>query len=479
MKVDVLIIGGGPSGLTAADECLRHGRLPLVIEASLEWGGIARTVKWQGHRVDIGGHRFFTKDETVEKRWQEWLAADMIEVPRLSRIFYQGHFYSYPLKLVETLKNFGLVGSVRAMLSYLRARLVPVHPEVSFEDWVSNRFGWHLYRTFFKSYTEKVWGIPCTEIRADWAAQRIHGLSLGAAVLNSLSLKRNVRSLIKTFRYPRLGPGMMWERVARSVTSRGGQTWTQSEAIELHHAHGKVTEVLILKEGQTVGVEADEIVSTMPLGHLIRALRPQPPEEVLTASNNLKHRDFLIVTLAVRAQNLFPDNWLYIHDPQYKVGRVQNFRNWSVEMVGDPELSTLGMEYFCSRGDSLWEMTDEELIRLATEEMASLGLAAADAVKNGMVIRQLNAYPVYDSTYAENLAIVRRYLETLTNLATVGRSGMHRYNNQDHSMLSAMAAVQRMLGDPNADPWAVNTERSGHEEQVLKSSVNTIVGVSP
>jgi len=474
MKKDCLVIGGGPSGLTAADELLRHGRVPLVVEASSEWGGIARTVKWQGNRVDIGGHRFFTQVSVVDERWHEWLKDEMIEVPRLSRIFYGGKFYPYPLKLLETLRNFGVMRSLLALLSYVRSRLFPIKPELTFEDWVSNRFGWRLYRTFFKSYTEKVWGIPCSEIRADWAAQRIHGLSLSAAILNSLSLKRGVKSLIKTFKYPRLGPGMMWERVADLVHEKGGEAWQQSRAVELHHDEkGRVTQVLIERDGSPVYVEPQEVVSTMPIGTLVRALRPAAPAPVLHAAASLKHRDFLIVTLAVRAQGLFPDNWIYIHDPEYRVGRIQNFRNWSADMVAEPDMTTLGMEYFCSRGDDLWTLDDEELVKLATREMAALGLAKASAVEGGFVIRQLDAYPVYDATYAEHLAVVREYLGTFTNLATVGRSGMHRYNNQDHSMLSAMTAVHRMLGQEDSDPWTVNTERSNHEEQVLKPKLET------
>ncbi len=466
----VIIIGAGPAGLTAAWELVKQGILPIVLEKADKVGGISRTETYKGYRFDIGGHRFYTKVEAVEQLWQDMLGQDFIKVPRLSRIYYKGRFFNYPLEIFNTLYHVGPIESLLMVLSYLKIKWKPLHQEETLEQWVINRFGERLYQTFFKTYTEKVWGVPCHHIQADWAAQRIKGLSLKTAILNALFGGNNAKSLIKEFDYPVLGPGMMWERFQERVESKGGEVWLNTRVIQIQREGNRIKSLTAEKQGEIVQVSAEEnLISTMPVTSLILRLDPPPPDEVVQAAKSLNYRAFLIVSLIVNRKDLFPDNWIYIHAPEVKVGRIQNFKNWSPAMVPDPSKTCLGMEYFCNEGDEIWSRKDAELIELATREMASLGLAEAGDVEDGVVIRQPKAYPVYDSEYRQHLKVIQEFLATLENLQTIGRNGMHRYNNQDHSMLTGMLAVKNMLGEKH-DLWEVNTERSYYEEFEKKSS---------
>jgi protoporphyrinogen oxidase len=459
----IVILGGGPAGLAAAHELVTRGARPVVLEQGARVGGIARTEAYKGYLCDVGGHRFFTKNAAIDRLWHRMMGADLLRVPRLSRIFFGGAFYRYPLSIANTLANLGVVESLRILLSYGRARLLPHPREDNFEQWVSNRFGRRLYETFFKTYTEKVWGIPCRSIRADWAAQRIKGLSLAAAVSNALLGVRGAKSLIEEFDYPRLGPGMMWERFREAVDAGGGRVRCGCEAVRLTHVQGRVTGVAFREDGGETTLVAGQVISSVPIDRLVGLLEPGAPPEVLRAAAGLRHRSFLIVVLIVERPHLFPDQWIYVHSPTAQVGRIQNFKNWSAAMVPEPGRTSVGMEYFCDEDDELWQLSDAELGALASRELDGLGLAPADAVVDHCVIRQPDAYPIYDESYRDNLAVLRAYLAGFENLQTIGRSGMHRYNNMDHSMLTGVLAAQNALGARN-DLWQVNEEEEYLEE---------------
>jgi len=449
--------------LTAGYSLAQANQRPLVLEQADKVGGIARTETYRGYRFDIGGHRFYTQVVEVQQFWQDLLGDEFVRVPRLSRIFYRGKFFHYPIDLFDTLRNLGVRESVLSLLSYLRARALPQPVEDNFEQWVSNRFGRRLYHAFFKTYTEKVWGIPCSAIHAEWAAQRIRGLSFISTVAHALFRHNEIKSLINEFHYPTLGPGMMWERVQQRIVAAGGAVELSSLVTRVHHTNGRIVKLLVEHAGQTSELPVRHLISTMPLNELLERLDPPPPTGVIQAARNLVYRAFVIVGLIVRQRDLFPDNWLYIHSPQVQVGRIQNFKNWSAAMVPDASTTSLGMEYFCDEGDALWTMRDGDLIVLATRELEQLGLAQARDVTDGVVIRQPKAYPVYTNHYRTHLQTIREYLAPFENLQTVGRNGMHRYNNQDHSMLTGMLAAKNVLGDKH-DLWQVNTDRSYYEE---------------
>lgn len=471
------IIGAGPAGLTAALTLLDADQPVQLAEQSTVVGGIARTEMYKGYRFDIGGHRFFTKVSAVDRLWKRLMGSDFLSVHRLSRIYYDGKYYDYPLKIGNTLFNLGPLESMRIGMSYISARLRPVAREDTFDQWVTNRFGKRLFERFFKTYTEKVWGVSCNRIRSDWAAQRIKNLSLLEAVRSALFGGSDATSLIERFDYPRLGPGMMWERARDQVLAQGGRVDMQSRVDVVHHdGKGRVTAVTVYTGGgQSERRAVRSIINSMPIGQLMHALDPPPPPEVLLAADRLAYRDFLIVVLIVDQPDPFPDNWIYIHSPEVQVGRVQNFRSWSREMVPDASRSSIGLEYFCHAGDGLWESSDADLIEQGSRELAVLGLVDPDKVVDGTVIRQPMAYPVYDEHYQEAVATLKDFIETFDNLYTVGRNGMHRYNNQDHSMLTAMLAAKNLLGERH-DVWNVNVERSYHEEFVTDTANDATSG---
>lgn len=485
---DVAIIGAGPAGLTAAYLLTKKGYKVTVIEKDPVYvGGISRTVEYEGFRFDIGGHRFFSKSREVVELWNEILPDDFIERPRLSRIYYEGKFYSYPLRAFEALWNLGLLKSTVCMISYARWKLFPHKNPKSFQQWVVNQFGQKLFSIFFKTYTEKVWGMPCDEISADWAAQRIKGLSLGGAVVDglkrSLGLHKHkndgmaIKSLLETFRYPRHGPGMMWEAARDFVVNGGNQILMGHALQQLSHTArtGRWRVSARTESGEVVVINARHVISSAPMRELASRIHPLP--QALPSATELKYRDFLTVALMIRSKDLFPDNWIYIHDPRVLVGRVQNFRSWSPEMVPDPELACVGLEYFCFEGDGTWSATDEELVALATHELETLGLADPATVVGGCVVRQEKAYPVYDDHYRTNVNNLRMELEqAYATLHVVGRNGMHRYNNQDHAMMTAMLTVRNIeAGERVYDIWAVNEDAEYHEaggegaEEALKS----------
>jgi protoporphyrinogen oxidase len=459
-----VVIGAGPAGLTAAYELAKFGLCPVVVEQQNLVGGLASTAQYRGYYFDMGGHRFFTKVEEVKKIWQEVLPNDFLCRPRLSRIYYKGRFFYYPLRPLNALKGLGLWESLLIFISYLKWQLAPYRCEDTFEQWVTNRFGKRLFRTFFKTYTEKVWGISCSELKAEWAAQRIKDLSLRTALLNMfLKPKRTIKTLIEEFDYPRYGPGMMWNAVKSEIERRAGTVRMEAEVVRINRTGRRINSIIVRHRGSEETIEGTNFISSMPVTEFVRRLEP-PAESVVDAAARLRYRDFLTVVCIVDKPQLFPDNWIYVHDPGVQVGRIQNFKNWSPDMVPDLTKTSLGLEYFCTEGDPLWTMPDGELIQLAKRELQRIGLCNAGEVTDGCVVRVPKAYPIYGSDYRESLAVVREFVDGLENFRTIGRNGLHRYNNQDHAMLTGMLAVRSMVLGELHDLWNVNTEQEYHEE---------------
>jgi protoporphyrinogen oxidase len=460
----VAILGAGPAGLTAAYALAARGERGTVFEADGVVGGLAKTVEFNGYRFDLGGHRFFTKLAPIASFWEDALGDDFLLRPRLSRIYYGGDYFHYPLEARNVLRRLGLLESARCALSYFAALPQRSHEAVTFEDWVTQRFGRRLYERFFRSYTEKVWGIPGSEIRAEWAAQRIKDFSFWHAATTLLGLRRaTATTLIEEFRYPRLGPGQMWERVASLVEDGGVPVRLNHRCVALRHTDGRVERIVVRTNGSTTETPVDGVLSSMPLSELVLALEPDAPADVVAAARRLRYRDLCLVALILDEHEPFPDNWVYIHDPGTRAGRVQNFGAWSPDLVV-PGTTCLGVEYFCFEGDEIWELPDEDAVALATDELARIGLIDPSHVFDGVKIRVPKAYPMYDESFRDDVALIRGYLETFENLKTFGRNGLHRYNNQDHSMWTAVLATLNLTDGADYDVWSVNTEAEYHEE---------------
>lgn len=470
MKKKIAIIGAGPAGLTAAYLLAKDGQDVTVFEKDPQYvGGISRTESYKGYHFDIGGHRFFSKSKEVEDFWTEILGDEMLERPRSSRIYYNHKFFSYPLVAFEALNKLGIIESGLCVLSYLKAKAFPIKDPANFEDWVTNQFGKRLFNIFFKTYTEKVWGIPCKEISADWAAQRIKGLSLSSAIWNALfkpskkagDKDKVIKTLIDSFRYPKQGPGMMWEVCAEKAKANGMKLEMNCGVQEIAFANQQWT-VHTTTKGSMSGF--DYVLSSAPMRELVASVSPAFPEPVLKSAAALGYRDFLTVVLICRDEDAFSDNWIYIHDPSVKVGRVQNFKSWSPYMVPDPAMACYGLEYFCFEGDGLWTSSNETLIELGKKEIEQIGLTKGSAVVDGYVVRQPKAYPVYDQEYKERVETVRQGIKAYPGLYLVGRNGMHKYNNQDHSMMTAMLAAKNIIaGKELFDLWDVNEDAEYHE----------------
>ncbi len=474
MPPTTIVIGAGPAGLTAAYHLSARGFPVTVLESDPAYvGGISRTVHFKGFHFDIGGHRFFSKSDRIEALWREILPDDFLERPRSSRILYKGRFFAYPLKPMQALFDLGVFESIRCVLSYAYARLRPIRNPRSFEEWVTNEFGSRLYQIFFKTYTEKVWGMRCADISADWAAKRIKGVSLFSAVMSALKpaglgAGGTIKSLISTFRYPRLGPGMLWDACAAAVRAQGGALVMGRTVVDLRYRDASNDWEVghVGPDGDRETLVADHVISSAPLREIAHALAPAPTETLTTAAQQLGYRDFLTVALVLTDRQRFADNWIYVHDSSVKVGRIQNFKSWSLDMVPDPTLTCYGLEYFCFEGDGLWTSTDAELVERATTELVQLGLADRADVLDGCVVRQKKAYPVYDDAYAQRVQTIREELaQRFPNLHLVGRNGMHKYNNQDHAMMTALLTAENIVaGRALHDPWRVNEDAEYHEE---------------
>ena len=465
----VAIIGAGPAGLTAAYLLGKANVAVTVFEKDPTYvGGISRTESYKGFHFDIGGHRFFSKSQEVEDFWTEILGDEMLERPRSSRIYYNNNFFSYPLVAMEALLKLGIFQSILCVLSYLQAKVFPIKNPKNFEEWVTNQFGKRLFNIFFKTYTEKVWGIPCNEISADWAAQRIKGLSLSSAIWNALFPSKNkkkgdgvIKTLIDSFRYPKSGPGLMWETCGEKSKALGVEI-LMDKGVKNIELKGDLWSVHTSKNELLDGFS--HVLSSAPMRELIPCIIPSLPQKSLTAASKLGYRDFLTVVLICKDEDAFTDNWIYIHDPKVKVGRVQNFKSWSPYMVPDPSMACYGLEYFCFEGDGLWTSSNEDLIALGKKEISQIGLTNENSVIDGYVVRQPKAYPVYDHDYKEHLLDIREGLESYPGLYLVGRNGMHKYNNQDHSMMTAMLAAKNIIaGSQLYDVWDVNEDAEYHE----------------
>ncbi len=460
-----LVLGGGPAGLTAGYLLGQAGRSAIVFEADDQVGGIAKTVERDGYRFDLGGHRFFTKSIEVDTLWHEVLGDEFLRRPRMSRIYWNNRYLDYPLRGPDVIRKLGPVELARCMASYARAAARRNKVDDSLEDWVSNRFGRRLFELFFKSYTEKVWGVPTTEIRAEWAAQRIKGLSFFSAAKAAFfgNKDNKVKSLISEFNYPRFGPGQMWEAMRGAIEEQGGEVRLDARVDGMELAGRRIAGVVV---GGETYESPESVISSLPLREVVEMISPAAPQTVIDAARGLRYRDFLTVALVLDGADPFPDNWIYIHDPSVRVGRIQNFRSWSPWMVPDPDKACVGLEYFCFAGDDLWTMDDDALVALAANELERLRLAPASSVDRGFAIRVPKAYPIYDADYAERVETIRAWLDGIENLQQVGRNGLHRYNNSDHSMLTAMRAVDNVLTGAHHDIWAVNAESVYHETDV-------------
>lgn len=529
MPKTVLIIGGGPAGLTAAYECLEYpDLLPIIIERDTLLGGISRTIEYKGNRIDIGGHRFFSKSDTVMNWWRAMLPLQgapskddlllkidyqkksrelsldpagpnpetddrvMLVRSRLSRIYYLKKFFSYPIGLsLETLGNLGLIRVIKIGISYIWVQLFPRKPEISLEDFFINRFGRELYLTFFKDYTEKVWGVPCSAIKAEWGAQRIKGLSITKAILHAIESflpkrhdvdQKNVEtSLIEHFLYPKYGPGQMWETVGKEVLKRGGKILMHQEVVSLTLEEQKITRLIVRDHttGKEESLVGDYILSTMPMKDLVSRMIGPVPSAVREVSEKLLYRDFITVGLLMKklalpnktaqktVNNIVPDTWIYIQEPDVKVGRLQIFNNWSPYMVKDPNTVWIGLEYFVNEGDELWTLSDQAMQALGIKELAHIGIIHAEDVLDSTVIRMQKTYPSYTGYGYDHFDELRQFLDTISNLFLIGRNGMHRYNNQDHSMLTAMEAIKNITNGVTTKDniWNVNAEQEYHEEK--------------
>jgi protoporphyrinogen oxidase len=519
-----VIIGAGPAGLTAALELQRStGIKPILLEASHEIGGISRTVRYKGNRMDIGGHRFFSKSDRVMRWWLDLMPVEagtdeegqlryqgqqrdlpssgtapdpqtvdrvMLVRQRKSRIYFLRRFFDYPISLTAaTFRNMGLIRTVRCGVSYMRSALLPQREERSLEDFIINRFGKQLYLTFFKSYTEKVWGVPCSVISAEWGAQRIKGLSLKGVVTHFLrktfgpkktgdiAQKKTETSLIEKFLYPKFGPGQLWEHVAGLVRDGGAEIHLGVQIDRIHLNGNKVESVEGLNEaGERVSYAGEYFFSTMPVRNLVRAISTPVPAEVIEVSEGLMYRDFITVgllagKLTVTEKDGAPlkDNWIYIQEPDVVVGRLQIFNNWSPWLVGSQDKVWIGLEYFCNDTDPLWKLSDDDMAKFAVGEVAKIGILKAEDVEDTHVVRVPKTYPAYFGSY-DRFDVIRNYLDTIENLFLVGRNGMHKYNNQDHSMLTAMTAVENIVNGVTTKDniWAINTEMEYHEEKAAK-----------
>jgi protoporphyrinogen oxidase len=464
----VVIMGAGPAGLAAGYELGRNGVQSTLCEADQQVGGISKTIQYKNYYFDLGGHRFFTKFKEVDQLWHEVLGDKFRKTPRISRIYYRNRFFNYPLTALNAFLGVGILNTFVILASYFKTKIFPYPQENTFEEWVSNRFGRKLYSIFFKTYTEKVWGIPCSQIQAEWAAQRIKGLSLKTAIINALFKPKNtnIKTLIDEFDYPVYGPGMMYTEMQNKIGAMGGNILLNSKVVKVNH-HNFVVESIEYQDSERKiqVLTGTDFISSIPITELIQVLNPLPNPEVLAAAQNLKYRSIITIDVIINRTKLFPDNWIYIHSPEVKLGRIQNFKNWSSAMVPDANKSSLGLEYFCDENDSFWNMNDAELFKMAAAELERIKIAKANEIEDYKIVRVPKSYPVYMMGYKPNLNVISEYITQFKNLQLIGRYGLFKYNNMDHSIMTGLYAAKNIVHGNNLyNTWEINTDDEYLEE---------------
>jgi len=466
-KDRVIIIGAGPAGIACAFALGSKGKPSLVIERDEEAGGLCRTIDYSGYLFDIGGHRFLSKSDVINRLWNETLGDELLKVQRLSRIYYKKKLFKYPLSFLNTFWNLGMIESFRCIVSYMYCKLVRPGDDKTFEGWITNRFGKRLYDIFFNTYTMKVWDVPCKDISADWAVQRIRGLSLRVAMKKALlgTKIRNTKAIYEEFYYPRKGPGQFYKKFKELTTQLGTQFLCNNKVTCIKHDGQRMYSIMVKddQENTESEIEIDYLFSSIPLPIFVRSMLPSPPSDVLFAAERLRFRSFLIVNVIIDKENLFPDQWIYVHSPEVRLARIQNYKNWSPDMTADPKRTSLGLEYFCTEGDDLWQMNDVDLIDYAVKELERIGIKSRKRLINGFVIRKANCYPIYSLEYQKHLRVIQDYLRQFLNFQTIGRAGLFRYDNSDQAMLSGILAAKNYLENSFVDLWG-----SGAEQEYLE-----------
>jgi len=457
----VVIIGTGPSGMACAYTLVNANQPTTIIEKDGTVGGLCRTINFHGYLFDIGGHRFLSKSKEINHLWHEIMGDDMISVRRLSRIYYRKRYFKYPLSFINTFWNLGPIESLLCVISYLEYKVFKKEDDSTFEGWITNRFGKRLYEIFFKTYTEKVWAVPCEKISADWAVQRIRGLSLKVAIQKALfgKKRRGPKTLSEEFLYPRTGPGEFYNRLKDKISESGSEFLFHRDVVGIKHEGKKI--VSIENDGhrrEKKEMAVNYLFSSIPLTTLIKILKPSPPADVVSAAEQLHFRSFVVVNVILDKKDIFSDQWIYVHSPEVRLGRIQNYKNWSPAMVADPNKTSLGLEYFCTVGDALWEMNDIDLIDYAMKELEKIGIASRKHLIHGFVVRQADVYPIYHLGYKVHVDIIRRYLSQFSNFQTIGRQGLFRYDNSDHALLTGIYAAKNFLSEGSSNLWSLDAD---------------------
>lgn len=467
LNKETVILGAGPAGLAAGLKLSEQGIPVIIIEKDNQVGGMSKTIKYKGYSFDLGPHRFFTKSPEILGFWKKLLGSEFLGVSRLTRIYYRKKFFNYPLKPINALFGLGLINSTGIFLSYIKSKIFPYKEEINFEQWVSNRFGKKLYRTFFKTYTEKLWGIPCTKIQAEWVAQRIKGLSLRTAIKNAFFPDKSgkIKTLVEEFYYPKHGAGSMYKKMAEEIEAKSNKIILGHKVAKINLQNYKIKSVTIKNLAEEEDeITGDNFISSIPITALVKKLFPKVPKKVFEAASRLKYRSTIFINLVIDCPPPFPDNWIYVHEPATKMLRLTSVANFSPHMLKDKDKTALALEYVCNEGGRFWKAKDRDLIKLGIGDLKKIGLIKKGKLIDGFVVRVPKTYPVYNQDYLKNLKIIRSYLKKISNLQLIGRYGMFKYNNMDHSIMTGFAAAENILENAKKDIWKINTDEEYHEQ---------------